>query len=138
MPVGEAELRYFQELSAPLAQHPTTIALGSTVPLRPNPTPRITGGELFSWFGNGVTLAAVPIYVLTRTGSSVAAGTAGAANALPLVISGLAGGVLVDRWPCRRSGILADLFAGLFTAAVPVLGHLSSSAACDRGIALSP
>jgi MFS family permease len=76
-----------------------------------------------SWFGNGMTLVAVPIYVLARTGSTMAAGVAGAANALPLIIAGVAGGVLVDRWGARRSSILADGLAGLCTAAVPILAQ---------------
>ncbi len=74
-----------------------------------------------SWLGNGVTIVAVPIYVLARTGNTMAAGVAGAANALPLIIAGVAGGVLVDRWGARRSSILADSLAGLCTAAVPIL-----------------
>jgi len=74
-----------------------------------------------AWLGNGVTMVAVPIYVLARTGSTMAAGVAGAANGVPLIIAGVAGGVLVDRWGARRSCIAADLLAGLFTVAVPLL-----------------
>ena len=79
-----------------------------------------------SWFGNGITLVAVPLYVLARTGSTMAASFAGAANALPLVISGVAGGVLVDRWGARRTSILADALAALCTAAVPLVDRMGS------------
>jgi MFS family permease len=79
-----------------------------------------------SWFGNGITIVAVPLYVLAKTGSTMAASVAGAANALPLVLSGIAGGVLVDRWGARRSSILADALAGLCTAGVPLLDRFDA------------
>ena len=80
-----------------------------------------------SWLGNGITIVAVPLYVLARTGSTMAASFAGAANALPLIISGVAGGVLVDRWGARRTSILADTLAGLCTVGVPLADRLGSA-----------
>lgn len=74
-----------------------------------------------SWFGNVVTVVAVPLFVLEETGSSVQTGLAGFANTLPLVFAGAAGGVLVDRFGGRRVGILSDLVACVFTASIPLL-----------------
>ena len=91
--------------------------------LEPVPLHALLIANYVSWFGNGVTVVAVPIYVLARTGSTMAAGVAGAANAFPLIIAGVAGGVLVDRWGARRSSMLADGLAGLCTVAVPILAH---------------
>lgn len=79
-----------------------------------------------SWFGNGITIVAVPLYVLAKTGSTMAASVAGAANALPLVISGVAGGALVDRWGARRTSIAADALAGLCTLGVPLLDRFDA------------
>ena len=78
-----------------------------------------------TWFGNGITMVAVPLYVLARTHSAQTAGWAGAASAVPLVIAGLGGGVLIDRRGLRQSSVLSDFAAGLFTAAVPLLDRLS-------------
>ncbi|MBW4718328.1 MFS transporter [Saccharothrix obliqua] len=74
-----------------------------------------------SWFGNAVTVVAVPLYVLQETGSSLQTGLAGFANTLPLVFAGAAGGVLVDRFGGRRVGVLSDLAAGVCMVLVPLL-----------------
>ena len=75
-------------------------------------------------FGNGITIVAVPLYVLTRTHSAMAAGSAGAASAVPLIIAGFGGGVFIDRLGLRQSSILADCVAGFLTCAVPFLDQL--------------
>jgi len=75
-------------------------------------------------FGNGITIVAVPLYVLARTHSAMAAGGAGTASAVPLVIAGFGGGVLIDRLGLRKSSIVADCVAGLLTFAVPFLDQL--------------
>jgi MFS family permease len=74
-----------------------------------------------SWFGNVVTVVAVPLFVLEETGSSVQTGLAGFANTLPLVFAGAVGGVLVDRVGGRRVGIVSDLIACALTATIPLL-----------------
>ncbi|MFJ2581771.1 MFS transporter [Kitasatospora aureofaciens] len=74
-----------------------------------------------SWIGNTMTLVAVPLYVLDVSGSALQAGAAGFANALPMVIAGLVGGVVVDRIGPRATSVYADLAAGVFMAAVPLL-----------------
>lgn len=75
-------------------------------------------------FGNGITIVAVPLYVLARTHSAMAAGGAETASAVPLIIAGFGGGVIIDRLGLRKSSILPDCVAGLFTFAVPFLDQL--------------
>ena len=81
----------------------------------------LLAANYISWFGNAVALVAIPLYVLSETGSAAKTGMAGFAGALPLIFAGIAGGVLIDRFGGRKVGIIADLSAGLLTLAVPVL-----------------
>jgi MFS family permease len=81
----------------------------------------LLAANYLSWFGNVVTVVAVPLFVLEETGSSVQTGLAGFANTLPLVFAGAVGGVLVDRVGGRRIGILSDLSACGFTVSIPLL-----------------
>ena len=55
------------------------------------PLMALLAANYISWFGNGMTIVAVPLYVLHVTGSSLATGLAGFANALPLAVGGLVG-----------------------------------------------
>lgn len=71
--------------------------------------------------GNAVAAIVVPLYVLDDTGSPLAAGIAGAAATLPVVIGGAFGGVLVDRVGFRRAAIIADLLSGASVLAIPLL-----------------
>jgi MFS family permease len=74
-----------------------------------------------SLVGNNITLVAVPWFVLVTTGSAVKTGTVGFFTALPLVVSGLFGGTLVDRVGHRRMSIVADLASGVTVALIPLL-----------------
>ncbi|MGV4927984.1 MFS transporter (plasmid) [Streptomyces sp. BHT-5-2] len=77
--------------------------------------------QYLSAFGNAVTIVTVPLYVLGATGSSIATGLAGFANALPLIFAGAIGGVFIDRIGGRRMSVLSDLFAGVLIGLVPLL-----------------
>jgi MFS family permease len=79
-----------------------------------------------SWFGNGLTIVAVPLFVLSTTGSSLATGLAGFANAIPLAVGGLAGGVVVDRLGGRLVSVVGDLLAGVLILLVPLLHQVSA------------
>jgi MFS family permease len=81
----------------------------------------LIGANLLSWTGNTMTLVAVPLYVLDSSGSAAQAGLAGFANTLPLVIAGLAGGVVIDRIGAWRTSVTADLVAAVCMAAAPFL-----------------
>ena len=73
--------------------------------------------------GNMLMLIALPLYVLSRTGSGAATGLAGAFVTVRVVLGGLFGGVIVDRLGYRRSSVLADLSSGLVIVGAPTLGH---------------
>ncbi|MFD7134301.1 MFS transporter [Streptomyces sp. NPDC059894] len=81
----------------------------------------LVAANYLSWIGNTMTLVAVPLYVLDISGSAAEAGAAGFAGALPMIIAGLAGGVIADRVGARRTSVWADVLAGVFMAAVPLL-----------------
>jgi MFS family permease len=85
------------------------------------PLTALVTANYLSWIGNTMTLVAVPLYVLQISGSATEAGAAGFANALPMIVAGLAGGVIADRVGPRRTSIVADLAAGACMAAVPLL-----------------
>lgn len=71
--------------------------------------------------GNAITVIAVPLYVLADTGSALATGIAGVVATVPIVVGGALGGVLVDRFGWRRSGVVADAASGITVLAIPVL-----------------
>jgi MFS family permease len=77
-------------------------------------------------FGNIVTLIVVPWFVLQLTGSAAKTGLVGFAAALPLVLAGIFGGVLIDRLGYVRSAVLAEVFSGLMLALIPIL-HLAGA-----------
>ncbi len=74
--------------------------------------------------GNAITTIAVPLYVLSLTGSPLATGFAGVSATVPIIIGGALGGVLVDRFGWRRSSIVADAASGLTVLAIPILAGL--------------
>lgn len=71
--------------------------------------------------GNQVAALAIPWFVLQSTGSATLTGIVGAAGFLPIVLSALFGGAIVDRLGFRRVSILADLASGLTVALIPLL-----------------
>ncbi|MFB7496721.1 MFS transporter [Streptomyces sp. NPDC056161] len=85
------------------------------------PLTALVTANYLSWIGNTMTLVAVPLYVLQISSSATQAGAAGFANALPMIVAGLAGGVIADRVGPKRTSVVADLAAGACMAAVPLL-----------------
>jgi MFS family permease len=71
--------------------------------------------------GNVAAFVAIPWFVLQTTGSAARTGVTAAAGLLPVVLSGLFGGALVDRLGYRRMSVVADLASGATVAAIPVL-----------------
>ena len=81
----------------------------------------LLAGHAVSMTGNVLTLIALPLYVLTTTGSAALTGVTGFFATLPVVVGGTFGGVLVDRIGYRRASVLADLVSGATIAVVPLL-----------------
>jgi MFS family permease len=74
-----------------------------------------------SMSGNVAALVAIPWFVLETTGSATKTGLTAFAALLPVVLSGLFGGALVDRLGYRRMSIVADLASAGAVAAIPLL-----------------
>ncbi|GAB2904794.1 MULTISPECIES: MFS transporter [Streptomyces] len=74
-----------------------------------------------SLLGNTVASIALPWLVLLRTGDAAAVGLVAAASALPMLLSAVLGGVLIDRVGRRRLSIGADLASAACVAALPVV-----------------
>lgn len=74
-----------------------------------------------SLVGNAITIIVVPLYVLELTDSVAATGVAGVFATVPIIIGGVLGGVLVDRFGFRRAAVVADVASGITMLAIPVL-----------------
>ena len=73
----------------------------------------------------GITMVAFPWLVLQTTGDATAAATIAAASAIPLLLSMLVAGAVVDRVGRRRVAVASDVCSMLSVALVPTLGvHL--------------
>ncbi|MFE2639919.1 MFS transporter [Streptomyces scopuliridis] len=71
--------------------------------------------------GSSLTLIGVPWFVLQTTGSPARAGIVAFCATLPVVVSALVGGPVIDRLGRRRVSVASDLICGLAVAAVPLL-----------------
>jgi MFS family permease len=101
-----------------------TVDVSPIVARRRAPLIGLLAADGISRAGNAITLIAVPLYVLSLTGSPLATGFAGVFATVPIIIGGALGGVLVDRFGWRRSSVVADAASGLTVLAIPVLAGL--------------
>ncbi|HEY1644547.1 MAG TPA: MFS transporter [Streptosporangiaceae bacterium] len=85
------------------------------------PLGAVLAASAVSAAGSALTALAVPWLVLQTTGSAGRAGIVAACAIGPVVVSALAGGVLVDRAGSRRVSVAADLLSGAAVAAIPLL-----------------
>jgi MFS family permease len=87
-------------------------------------------GNFLSGVGNGVAMVVLPWLVLQITGSASAAGLVAAATLVPVLLSSLFVGTIVDIVGRKRVALLADVLSGLSAAGIPllaVLGHLDAA-----------
>ena len=80
-----------------------------TTPLRHRDFVLLWTAGLISMTGNWMLLVAVPVTVLTVTGSSTATGAAVAAGLVPRILVAPLAGVYVDRWDRRRALVWANV-----------------------------
>ncbi len=73
--------------------------------------------------GNALTLIGVPWFALETTGSPGKAGFVAFCAALPVVVSAIVGGPVVDRIGRRRVAIASDLVCAAALGAIPLLHH---------------
>jgi MFS family permease len=85
------------------------------------PIVALLGANAISMTGNVAALVAIPWFVLKTTGSPARTGVTAFAGLLPVVLSGLFGGALVDRIGYRRTSIIGDLTSAATVAAIPLL-----------------
>ncbi|GLW98558.1 MFS transporter [Microtetraspora sp. NBRC 16547] len=80
----------------------------------------IWSGQIVSTLGSRVSAMAMPLLVLSITGSAADAGVVAAAASLPYLVANLLAGTLVDRWDRRRVMLAGQLSAGAALASICV------------------
>lgn len=88
---------------------------------RRTPFAAVLAANTVSTAGTSLTLIGVPWFVLQTTGSAGRAGIVAFCATLPVVVSALVAGPLVDRLGRRRVAIGSDLLCALAVAAIPLL-----------------
>jgi len=83
----------------------------------------LEAATLASGTGNGMVAVVFPWLALEQTGSATGAGIVASATALPLLLSSLVAGSIIDRIGRRRSAIVSDVLSGVSVAAIPVVNH---------------
>jgi MFS family permease len=79
-----------------------------------------------SQVGNMMAAIAIPWFVLQTTGSAAQTGLSAFASTLPIFISGIIGGVFVDRVGAKRMSIISDLLSMVTVALIPLLYSLDA------------
>ncbi|MFB7917693.1 MFS transporter [Streptomyces sp. NPDC056061] len=85
------------------------------------PLVAVLAANSISTAGTSLTLIGVPWFVLETTGSAGRAGVVAFCATLPIVVSALIGGPVIDRIGRRRVAVASDLVCGIAVAAVPLL-----------------
>ncbi|MBL1099606.1 MFS transporter [Streptomyces coffeae] len=85
------------------------------------PLALVLAANAISIAGNSLTLIGVPWFVLQTTGSAARAGLVAFCATLPVVVSAVVGGPVIDRLGRRRVSIASDALCGVAVAAIPLL-----------------
>lgn len=88
----------------------------------------LLAANTLSYIAEGISVVAIPWFVLQLTGSYAQMGIVGFFTVLPRVIATFLGGQLVDRIGFRTAGAAADILSGLSVCGIPILhatGHLT-------------
>ncbi len=89
--------------------------------LRRNPDFRaVLASQAVSAFGDAISFTALPLLVLSLTGSGARMGLVGVLQMLPDLLFGLVAGALADRWDRRRLMVYADLGRAVLTGLIPL------------------
>ncbi len=76
-----------------------------------------------SLLGSAITIVALPLFVLSRSGSILEVAVSGFFSVAPTIIAGALGGPIVDRVGFKRMSVVADLLVGSVLILIPVLSH---------------
>ena len=79
----------------------------------------LLSGQGVSYFGDSVTSVALPILILTVTGSGFLMGLVGALEVAPVFIVGLPAGVWVDRWNRNMIMLISEFGRAVLMAMIP-------------------
>lgn len=74
-----------------------------------------------SRLGNFLAALAIPWFVLATTGSATNTALTVAVGTIPLIVTGVFGGALVDRFGYWRSSVLSEVASGISTLMIPAL-----------------
>ncbi|WP_328538498.1 MFS transporter [Streptomyces sp. NBC_00344] len=85
------------------------------------PLAAVLTANTISTAGSSLTLIGVPWFVLETTGSAGRAGAVAFCATLPIIVSALIGGPVIDRLGRRRVSVASDLVCGAAVAAIPLL-----------------
>ena len=77
-------------------------------------------GQGISSLGDAITNTALPLLVLSITGSGFVMGVVNVLSTLPDLLVGLFAGAYADRWERRRMMFVADLGRAVLTALIPI------------------
>ncbi|GAB3445537.1 hypothetical protein GCM10027570_15790 [Streptomonospora sediminis] len=80
--------------------------------------------HLLSLLGNGIASVALPLIVLQSTGSPLGMSALATATAVPSVVVGLLGGVVIDRINRRTASVVSDAISAAAIAALPLVDML--------------
>ena len=67
----------------------------------------LVGGQAVSLFGDYIAFFSLPYFVLSLTGKPLDLGLTAAAETLPMLLFGLAAGVILDRWRNLKGALVA-------------------------------
>ena len=84
-------------------------------------------GQGVSYFGDSMASVAIPILILTVTGSGLLMGLVGALEVAPLFIVGLPAGVWVDRWNRMKVMLISDFGRAVLMALIPIASFMHMS-----------
>lgn len=101
-------------MSTPESRH--TSAPQFTVPLI-----AFLVSSTISRLGNFLAALAIPWFVLSTTGSATNTALTVAIGTIPLILTGVFGGALVDRFGYWRSSVLSEVASGISTLMIPLL-----------------
>ncbi len=80
---------------------------------------RLTAGQLVSQLGNQLQFLALPLVVLSTSGSATQASVILGLGTATSLLTGLVAGALVDRWDRNRTMIWTEIGRALLTATIP-------------------
>lgn len=83
-------------------------------------------GQLGAGIGNGLMQIALPFLVLRLTGSALQLGLAYFFQFLPVLLFGVLGGVLVDRWDRRRTIVLIETLRAIAFLSIGIIYYLGA------------